>query len=366
MQVNKQQVLDALRHVNDPDLGKDLVTLNMVEQINIAGNNLEFTIVLTTPSCPLKDKIKSDCIEAINRFVSDELQIKISFDARVTSFRKDKKDLLPGVKNIIAVASGKGGVGKSTVSVNLALSLANSGAKVGLIDADIHGPSVPMMLGIRGRRPEVQQINGKHFIIPVEQYGIKALSIGMLVDERKAIVWRGPMVASALRQFVTDVLWGDLDYLVLDLPPGTGDIHLTLVQTMPVTGILLVTTPQEVALADARKALAMFRIDGIKVPAIGVVENMSYFTPAELPDNKYYIFGKSGGKKIADEFEIPFLAEIPIVQSIREGGDSGMPVTMKNTDLVSDTFKNLSIEVERQLAIINAGQNNNISVESVS
>jgi len=366
MPITTEQIISALRHVNDPDLAKDLVTLNMIENVKITGNNVFFTVVLTTPSCPLKDKIMNDCIAAIHQYVSADAEVHVTFDSRVTTFRKDKKDLLPGVKNIIAVASGKGGVGKSTVSVNLALSLANSGARVGIIDADIHGPSVPMMLGIRGKRPTVEHINGKHFIVPIEQYGIKALSIGMLVDERQAVVWRGPMVASALRQFVTDVLWGELDYLVLDLPPGTGDIHLTLVQTVPVTGAVIVTTPQEVALADARKAMGMFRMDGIKVPIIGVVENMAYFTPAELPENKYYIFGKNGGKKLADEFEVPFLGEIPIVQNIREGGDNGLPVAMNNVGISSAAFKTVSAEVERRLAIINANQNTTATVETVS
>jgi ATP-binding protein involved in chromosome partitioning len=366
MSVTKEQIIDALRHVNDPDLNKDLVTLNMVENIVVENNSVSFTIVLTTPSCPLKEKIMTDCIGAVHQYAAADADVHVNFDSRITSFRKDKKDLLPGVKNIIAVASGKGGVGKSTVSVNLALTLSASGNKVGLIDADIHGPSVPIMLGIRGKRPEVQQINGKHFIVPIEQYGIKALSIGMLVDERQAVVWRGPMVASALRQFVTNVIWGELDYLVLDLPPGTGDIHLTLVQTVPVTGAVIVTTPQDVALADARKAMGMFRMDGIKVPVVGVVENMAFFTPQELPQNKYYLFGKNGGRKLADEFEAPFLGEIPIVQNIREAGDKGMPVVLTD-DVVSKTaFHNVSAEVERQIAIINANQNAGITVETVS
>jgi ATP-binding protein involved in chromosome partitioning len=363
--ITKEHIVNALRHVYDPDLKKDLVTLNMIEQIVINGNQVSFTVVLTTPSCPLKDKIKQDCIEAIRQYVSDGLEVTVNFDARVTTFRKDKKHILPEVKNIIAVASGKGGVGKSTVSVNLALALAHSGNKVGLIDADIHGPSIPIMLGIRGIRPAVELINGKHFIIPVEQYGIKTLSIGMLVDERRAVVWRGPMVASALRQFVTDVMWGPLDYLVLDLPPGTGDIHLSLVQTVPVTGAVIVTTPQDVALADARKALGMFRMEGIKVPVVGVIENMAYFTPPELPENKYYLFGKNGGKKLADEFEVPFLGEIPIVQYIRESADNGMPAVISDNEMLRNVFGQLGAEVERQIAIINSTRTSDAGVETV-
>jgi ATP-binding protein involved in chromosome partitioning len=354
MSITKENVLNALRHVNDPDLKKDLVTLNMIENLEVTGNLISFTVVLTTPACPMKDAIHDDCMEKIAELVSPEAEVSIQFDSRVTSNRKDKKDLLPGVKNIICVASGKGGVGKSTVSVNLALALAKNGSKVGLLDADIYGPSIPMMLGIRGKRPAVQQIDGKHYILPMEVYGIKALSIGLLIDERQAVVWRGPMVSSALKQFVTDCLWGELDYLILDLPPGTGDIHLTLVQTMPVTGAVIVTTPQDVALADAKKAVGMFRLEGINIPIMGVVENMAYFTPAELPDNKYYIFGQGGGQRLADEFEVPFLGQIPLVQSIREGGDDGLPVVMNDNDVSGATFMQLAVELERQIAVKNA------------
>jgi ATP-binding protein involved in chromosome partitioning len=263
--------------------------------------------------------------------------------------------LLPGVKNILAVASGKGGVGKSTVSVNLALALAKDGARVGLLDADIYGPSIPTMLGLKGMRPKVKDVDGKAMMEPIEKFGIKALSIGLLVDEKQAVVWRGPMVSSALRQFVTDCDWGELDYMVIDLPPGTGDIHLTLVQTVPVTGAIIVTTPQDVALADARKALGMFSIHPINVPIVGIVENMAYFTPAELPNNKYYIFGTGGGRRLAEEFNVPFLGEIPIVQSIREGGDSGNPVVINHEEqVVSNAFVNLAGEVARNVAIRNA------------
>src|SRR5262245_45370876 len=326
--MTEEQILEALKRVQEPDLGKDIVTLNMVTNLTIEGNYVSFTVVLTTPACPLKDMIKNDCVKAIKSFNKDAV-VTVNFTADTTSRRADNKVVLPKVKNIIAVVSGKGGVGKSTVSANLALALSQGGAKVGLMDADIYGPSVPIMFGVRGERPMMMDVGGdKGMIVPLEKYGIKLMSIGLLVDEKNAVVWRGPMASSAIRQFVTDVFWDELDYLVVDMPPGTGDIHLTLVQTVPVTGVVIVTTPQDVALADAKKAIAMFGQAQINVPIVGLVENMSYFTPAELPENKYYIFGKEGGKKLADEYEIPFLGQIPLVQSIGEGGDEGVPVMM--------------------------------------
>lgn len=355
MAITKEEVLKALSYVDDPDLRKDLVTLGMVSDIEIEDKKISFTVTLTTPACPLKDSIRQACENAIHHFIGKELEVAVNMSSDVTSRRNSGEALLPGVKNILAVASGKGGVGKSTVSVNLALALAKNGATVGLLDADIYGPSIPTMLGIKGMRPAVKDVNGNAVMEPIEKYGIKALSIGLLVDEKQAVVWRGPMVSSALRQFVTDCDWGELDYLVIDLPPGTGDIHLTLVQTVPVTGAIIVTTPQDVALADARKALGMFSIHPINVPIVGVVENMAYFTPAELPNNKYYLFGKGGGRKLADEFNVPFLGEIPIMQSIREGGDSGNPVVVNHEEqIVGKAFVDLAGEVARNVAIRNA------------
>ena len=304
--MTENDILKALSTVQEPDLKKDLVTLNMVRDIEISNDFVSFTVVLTTPACPLKDLIANDCIKAI-KTINANATVKVNFDSSTTTIRADKSTVLPGVKNIIAVVSGKGGVGKSTVAANLALALAQGGATVGLMDADIYGPSVPIMFGVRGERPMMKEVNGKGMIIPLERYGIKLLSIGLLVDEKNAVVWRGPMASSAIRQFITDVNWGELDYLVIDMPPGTGDIHLTLVQTAPVTGVVVVTTPQDVALADAKKGIAMFGQAQMNVPIIGLVENMSYFTPAELPDHKYYIFGKEGGKRLADEYDIPFL-----------------------------------------------------------
>lgn len=348
-------VLDALRHVQEPDLKQDLVTLNMVKDIVITGNTVSFTIVLTMPACPLKDLIKKNCIDAIQTFVNKEAVVNVNFTAHTSSIRQDPGQVLPNVKNIITVISGKGGVGKSTISANLALALAQGGAKVGLMDADIYGPSVPIMFGVRGERPKMMSTGGeKGVIVPLERFGIKLMSIGLLVDERNAVIWRGPMASSAIRQFVTDVFWGELDYLVIDMPPGTGDIHLTLVQTVPVTGAVIVTTPQDVALADAKKAIAMFSQAQIRVPIVGLVENMSYFTPAELPTNKYYIFGKEGGKRLADEYDLPFLGQIPLVQSIREGGDMGVPI-MVSDDLISrKAFEEFAANTARSIAMRNA------------
>jgi ATP-binding protein involved in chromosome partitioning len=357
MMISNEAVLGALSTVQDPDLHKDLVTLGMIDKLLITEEGISFTVILTTPACPLKEKIKNDCIKAVKSVAGDDAVIQIEFTSNVSSSRSSSINILPNVKNIICIASGKGGVGKSTVSVNLAVELANQGAKVGLIDADIHGPSIPTMLGLRDVKPGVREIKGKHYILPYEvSENLKVLSIGLLVDERQAIVWRGAMVTSALKQFVTDALWGQLDYLLVDLPPGTGDVHITMAQTLQLTGAIIVTTPQEVALTDTRKALSMFRMPTINVPVIGVVENMSYFTPAELPDNKYYIFGKDGGKKLAAEYEVPFLGEIPLIQSIREGGDSGVPVTMMPLNESNIDFETIAQATARQIAILNANK----------
>ncbi|HEX5652548.1 MAG TPA: Mrp/NBP35 family ATP-binding protein [Chitinophagaceae bacterium] len=359
--MTQEKILEALGKVQEPDLGKDIVTLNMVKDIVLEGNNVSFTVVLTTPACPLKDRIKNECIAAIQA-VSKDAIVEVNFTANTTTKRTDTGAVLPRVKNIIAVVSGKGGVGKSTVASNLALALSQGGAKVGLMDADIYGPSVPIMFGVRGERPLMMEIEGKGMIIPLEKHGIKLMSIGLLVDEKNAVVWRGPMASSAIRQFVTDVYWDELDYLVVDMPPGTGDIHLTLMQTVPVTGAVIVTTPQDVALADAKKGIAMFGQAQLNVPVIGLVENMSYFTPAELPANKYYIFGKEGGKRLAEEYDLPFLGQIPLVQTIREGGDSGMPVMMGNDEITKKAFEEFAAHVVRSVSMRNA----NLSAERVA
>jgi len=352
--MTKDDVLKALSTVQEPDLHQDLVSLNMIRDIEISGHSVSFTIVLTTPACPLKDLLKKSCVKAIQSSVDEHAEIKVEFTSSTSTIRADKSNVLPGVRNIIAVVSGKGGVGKSTVAANLALGLAQGGASVGLMDADIYGPSVPIMFGVRGERPLMKEINGKAMIIPLDRYGIKILSIGMLVDEKNAVVWRGPMASSAIRQFITDVDWGPLDYLIVDMPPGTGDIHLTLMQTAPVTGVVVVTTPQEVALADAKKGIAMFGQAQLKIPIIGLVENMSYFTPLELPGHKYYIFGKEGGKRLADEYDLPFLGQIPIVQSIREGGDTGIPAMMNDDEISREAFEMFAGNVARSISMRNA------------
>ena len=352
--ITKEAVIEALSQVQEPDLGKDLVTLNMISDIAIDGKNVSFTVMLTTPACPLKDMIEKACVNAIRLLVDKEAVVKVNMATNVTGNRKDNKSVLPGVKNIIAVASGKGGVGKSTVAVNLAIGLAQEGAKVGLLDADIYGPSMPIMLGMRGERPKMTEIDGKGLIVPMERYGIKVMSIGLLIDETQAVIWRGPQASAALKQFISDVYWEELDYLVIDLPPGTGDIHLTIVQTVPVTGAVIVSTPQAVAAADAKKAIMMFKQPQINVPVLGIVENMAYFTPRELPDNKYYIFGQGGARQMAEQFELPFLGEIPIVQGIREGGDRGIPAVVDDEPVAKEAFLTLAKKVAQNIAMRNA------------
>lgn len=348
--ITEKDVLQALSHVQEPDLGKDLVTLNMIKDLIINDLDVKFTLVLTTPACPMKDMMRQACVNAIQLMVNKEARVDVHFTSQTGSGRLDPKSVLPGVKHIIAVVSGKGGVGKSTVSANLALAIQQSGAKVGLLDADIYGPSQHIMFGIRGERPMMREVDGKGLVVPIEKYGVKVMSIGSLIDEKQAVVWRGPMVSSAIKQFVGDVDWGELDYLIIDMPPGTGDIHLTILQNVPVTGVIVVTTPQLVALADAKKGVAIFRQAQMNVPIIGLVENMSYFTPAELPDNKYYLFGRAGGRNLAEEFELSFLGEIPLVQSIREGGDEGIPVMMSEDAVSRNAFMQLASEAIRGIA----------------
>lgn len=351
--MNEQSILSALSKVQEPDLKKDLVTLGMVRDVKVEDKTISFTVVLTTPACPLKEKIRKDCIDAVTDQVGSGFEIHINMTAQVTSSRS-LGPVLPEVKNIIAIASGKGGVGKSTVTTNLAVALARSGARVGLIDADIFGPSIPTMFNCEYEQPEMKTVNGKNFIVPVEHYGVKLISIGFLAPPDSAIVWRGPMASSALKQFFSETVWGELDYLLIDLPPGTSDIHLTMVQTVPVTGAVIVTTPQKVALADATKGLAMFRQKQINVPVLGIIENMSWFTPAELPGSRYPIFGQGGGQALADKFEVPLLGQIPLVQSIRESADNGLPVILKEDEISSQAFASLAESLARQIAIRNA------------
>lgn len=354
MTITKEQVLDALRNVDDPDLKKDIVTLGMVRDVEIDGKNVSFSVVLTTPACPMKDMIHRACVNAIVHFVDKEAKVNVNMTADVTSRRGDNRPLLPGVRNVIAVASGKGGVGKSTVASNLAVALSKQGAKVGLIDADIYGPSIPIMFDVVHEKPMVKNIDGRNRMLPVESYGVKLLSIGFFADPSQAIVWRGPMAVKALNQMFSDVEWGDLDYLIVDLPPGTGDVHLSLVSAVPVTGAIVVSTPQAVALADASKGVSMFQLPQINVPVLGIVENMAWFTPAELPNNKYYIFGKEGAKQLAEQLNVPLLGQVPLVQSIREAGDAGRPAALQDGTPQSAAFIELAQNVAQQVAIRNA------------
>ncbi len=364
IQITKEGILEALSTVDDPDLKKDLVTLGMIKNISIEQTpdkqTVHFTVVLTTPACPLKELIRTNCEKAIHLKYDESVRCQIEMTSNVTTVRKGS--ILPKVKNIIAVASGKGGVGKSTVASNLAVALAQTGAKVGLIDADIFGPSIPTMFDCETARPGVRQEGERYIIVPFEKHGVKLLSIGFLAPPDDAIVWRGPMASSAFKQFLVDTDWGELDYLFIDLPPGTSDIHLTLVQTVPVTGAVIVTTPQRVALMDAQKGVAMFTQPKINVPVLGIVENMAYFTPAELPENKYYLFGQNGGKVLAKRNDVPFLGEVPLVQSIREAGDEGIPLAAKDnldsqSQIVTETFKDIAQKLAQSVAVRNAEQN---------
>lgn len=350
--ITKEQVLEALSYVEEPDLKKDLVTLNMIQNIVIEDQKVSFEVVLTTPACPLKDHIEHACRNAIAHFIDKNIAVDVHMTSRVLG--KEGNQLL-GIKNIILVSSGKGGVGKSTVAANLALSLHAKGAKTGLLDADIYGPSLPIMFGLEGEKPQsVQHEDGTVKIQPIEKFGIKLLSIGFFTDPNQPIPWRGPMATSAIKQLLNDTDWGDLDYLVIDMPPGTGDIHITVAQNYPIAGAVIVTTPQQVALADAIKGMGMFLMDSINIPLLGIVENMAYFTPAELPENKYYIFGKGGGMRLAEEYKIPFLGEIPLLKGISDAGDNGFPTSIDVEDPTSMAFITIAEKVAQQLSIIQA------------
>jgi ATP-binding protein involved in chromosome partitioning len=343
--ITQDTLIAALKTVIDPIAKEDLITSGKVRFFEILDRTVNLEIEVLSPALHVKKKVENAVRASLAEAFGDDFTLNLTLTVNVTTRRGGQQDILPGVKNIIAVASGKGGVGKSTVAANLAVALAQTGAKVGLVDADIYGPSVPLMFDVENRRPDVRKINDKNLIIPVENYGVKMLSIGFFADVAQAVVWRGPMASKALKQMFIDAYWGDLDYMLIDLPPGTGDIHLTLVQSVPVTGAVIVSTPQKVALADAQKGVSMFRLPAVNVPVLGVVENMAYFTPAELPGNKYYIFGKDGVKKLAESLEIPLLGEIPLVQGIREGGDTGKPVVLDEANPASAAFKELAEQV---------------------
>lgn len=346
--ITEEKVLAALSHVDDPDLKKDLVTLGMIQNLKIE-NGIAFDLVLTTPACPMKEMITNACRTAIRVMVDAEAEVKINVTSQVSSAREGS-EVLSSVKNIIAVASGKGGVGKSSVAAALAMALQMSGAKTGLLDADIYGPSVPTMFGLREAPPMVEK-DGKQMIVPLEKNGLKLLSIGFMAAPDQAIVWRGPMISSAFKQFIGDTLWGDLDYLIIDLPPGTGDVQITLSQMVPLTGLVIVTTPQEVAMADARRAISMFRMPSISKPILGVVENMAYFEPADMPGRRYHIFGEGGGRRLAEECDLNFLGELPLSQELRKQFDEG---NVDTDSPVFEPFIKLAEEVARHISIVNS------------
>lgn len=353
MSVSKAAILEALGNVQEPDLKKDIVTLNLVKIIRAEGNEIELEVKVSNPAMHAKQRMREACVFAIQRVLGNEFEVKVHVEAISGEERSGElRRILPGVKHIIAVASGKGGVGKSTVSSNLAAGLAALGHKVGLLDADIYGPSVPTMFDVVLEKPRLIEVDGKQVMAPVESHGVKVLSIGFFTEGDQAVVWRGPMATKALNQMITDVEWGELDYMVVDLPPGTGDVHLSIVQTLPISAVVVVSTPQEVALVDARKGIAMFQLPAVNIPVLGLVENMSWFTPAELPENKYFIFGEGGTKRLADSLNLPVLGEIPLIQSIREAGDVGRPSVLQDNTTAARYWQSFLINFEKELRLL--------------
>ena len=356
MDLYPKLILDALATVRYPGTGKNIVEAGMVEDdMRISGLHVSFSLIFDKPTNPFLKSIMKAAEAAIHAYVGKEVEVEVK-SKTLQAPRPEVGQLLPGVKNIIAVSSGKGGVGKSTIAANLAVALAKLGYKVGLLDADIFGPSMPKMFHQEDARPYAEPVNGRDLIVPVENYGVKMLSIGFFVDPDQAMLWRGAMACNALKQLIGDANWGDLDYFVLDTPPGTSDIHLTLVQTLPITGAIIVSTPQKVALADARKGINMYQNDKVNVPILGLVENMAWFTPAELPQNKYYLFGKEGVKRLAEEMRVPLLGQIPIVQSICENGDKGTPEALDETGPMGQAFMDFARRVVEETDRRNAEQ----------
>ena len=355
MSITKEKLLEALSHVIEPDLKKDIVTLGLVSNIVIDGNTVSFQVQINNPAMHNRKRMEDACLHAIERILGKNIKANINVAALPAEIgrKREHRTILPGVKHIIAIASGKGGVGKSTVASNLAVALAKMNYKTGLVDADIYGPSIPIMFDVVREKPVMEEVDGKNLIKPVENYGVKLLSIGFFADLNQAIVWRGPMASKALNQLLTEANWGELDYLLIDLPPGTGDIHLSLVQAAPLTGVVMVSTPQAVALADAKRGVEMFRLPSINVPVLGMVENMAYFTPAELPENKYYIFGKEGARQLAEKLNVPLLGEIPLVQSICEAGDIGRPAVLQENTPQAIAFKVTAENLVKEVLKIN-------------
>jgi len=340
--MEKTQILAALQTVRYPGNGKNIVENNMLADLTVEGNRVAFSLVFPRKGDAFQRSLLKAAEQAIRTFVAEDANIAITTVFPEASNKETKENILPDVKNLIAVFSGKGGVGKSTVAANLAVALARAGFRTGLLDADIHGPSLPKMFGVEDEQIFVTEENGRQKMIPIEKYGVKMLSVGFFVDKNSALVWRGTIAGNALRQLITDAAWGELDFFVIDLPPGTGDIQLTLTQSIQMTGAIAVTTPQEIALADVRKGINMFQNEKIGLPVLGVVENMAWFTPAELPENRYYIFGKNGGKRLAEELGVPLLAQIPLVQSICQSGDGGVPVACEEHSVTATFFDALA------------------------
>ncbi len=348
MKIQKSEILAALDTITLPGEGQSMTASGAIQNVVTFGEEVVVDVVLQTPALHIKKRAEADIIQVIHQKVNPNAQVKVNIHVQASDKPKIKGKAIPGIHNIIAIASGKGGVGKSTVTANLAVSLAKMGFKVGVLDADIYGPSIPMMFDVALERPRSVQVDGKSKMQPIENYGVQVLSIGFFTQPNQAVIWRGPMAAKALNQLIFDANWGELDFMLLDLPPGTGDIHLSIMQSLPITGAVIVSTPQPVALADARKGVAMFRQETIDVPVLGIIENMAYFTPAELPDNKYYIFGKEGAQHLAEDLDIPFLGEIPLVQSIREAGDVGRPAAMQTHTPLESAFEELTRRVVEQ------------------
>jgi ATP-binding protein involved in chromosome partitioning len=352
MSIQREKILDALKEVQDPNSGNNIVAMNMVKEVQIKGNDVNITLSLSKADEKHKQALNFSSIVAVNQLYP-QANVHLHLMSTADTGNHTQNNTLPQVKNIIAVASGKGGVGKSTVSTNLALGLQMLGARVGLMDADLYGPSLPTMFGLQGQRPKIRDVNGKPKIVPLEAHGMPVISMGFIIEPEQAVVLRGPRLGAIIKQFFEDCLWPPLDYLIIDLPPGTGDIQLSLVQTVPVTGAIIVTTPQEVAVVDAVKAMNMFLLPNVNVPILGVVENMSWFTPAELPNNKYFIFGQGGGKKLVKESKSMLLGQIPLVQSVREAGDAGTPVIVSKQQPTFDAFMNICKNTLRQVALRN-------------
>ncbi|MCH2033790.1 MAG: Mrp/NBP35 family ATP-binding protein [Tenacibaculum sp.] len=357
MSFKKQDIYNALETITAPGEGKSLVENENIKNVVTFGNEVIVDVVIGNPSLQAKKKVEVEIMKAIHQHVDQKIDVKVNVKAEV----KPKEEVnqirgkeIPNIKNIIAIASGKGGVGKSTVTANVAITLAKMGFNVGVLDADVYGPSQHIMFDVEKERPLSVKVEGRSKMKPIENYGVKLLSLGFFTNPNQAVIWRGPMASKALNQLIFDADWGELDFLLIDLPPGTGDVHLSIVQALPITGAVVVSTPQNIALADAKKGVAMFQQEAINVPVLGIVENMAYFTPEELPENKYYIFGKSGAKNLAEDLETSFLGEIPIVQSIREGGDVGHPVALQNGTKLEESFKEITQEVVSQLLKRNA------------